>query len=60
LAGERLTFFAEDEWLIFVVAGKRVCFAAVADGATFESEGGGFLDIQCLFVRFRDVPAKER
>jgi hypothetical protein len=55
LAGEKLTFFVEDEWLIFFVAGKRVWFAAVAAGAAFEPAGGGFLDIQCLFVRFPDV-----
>jgi len=50
-----LAFFAENEWLFFFVAGKRACFAAVADGATFEEEVGGFLYIQCLFVRFHDV-----
>ena len=55
LAGERLTFFAEDEWLIFFVSGERVWFAAVMGGATFEAEGSGFLDIQCLFVRFPEV-----
>lgn len=55
LAGERLTFFAENEWLIFLVAGRRVWFVRVADGATFEAEGGGLLDIQCLFVRFHAV-----
>lgn len=54
LAGERLIFFAENEWLIFFVAGQGVWFAT-ADGATFEAEGGGFLDIQCLFVRFRGI-----
>ena len=56
LAGATLTFFVEDEWLIFFVADERGWFAAVADGATFEPKGGKFLDIQCLFVRFLDVP----
>lgn len=54
-AGEKLTFFAEDEWLIFLVAGKRVWFAVVADRATFGGEGDGFLDIGCLFVRYPGV-----
>jgi hypothetical protein len=58
LAGDRLTFFVEAEWLIFFVAGQRVWFAAEADRATFAPECGKFLDIQCLFVRFPDVPCE--
>jgi hypothetical protein len=55
LAGDRVTFFAEAEWLIFFVVSRRVGFTAVEERASFAREGVEFLDIGYLFVRCPDV-----